>query len=923
MRKRTWWRVAVNTGGVVAGILTMIQPAAGATPSSLQLSVAASAGTFTAGSDVPLYFVVTNQSSVACDLEAAPDGAVHIVTATLNGQPIVPTIEKALVVGGSTAGVTGARTTVAPRASARFTLTGTDPIGFSLLTPTRDHAALLSSWSTHAVGTYRFELLYQASPLLGATACASTSNMSTVSFTVSPKVAVAPTSSSHLWIFIVAAVVIVLIVVLVVVLLLRRRGRGAVAAAIVLALTAGALGGVVARAPAARADVTFINLGNPGDPAAVTTFGGCMATIGRLDPGLLNDLNGPHSPNVRVYPISQSLRSDLPDGGPLDSLIGWAWKDKSPIPGDPGVNYDPCSSLYHELVHAEDAKFGRLSDAYCGDSDVYNDEIKATLVENIFRAAQHNPDIKQRTNYDGVKLPKQLSACMPQSSRPRQIPYTTVRHCDTSCAISTGDPHMTTFDGGHYDFQGAGEFTAVTSTADDMTVQVRQQPAPGSTNVAFNTAVAVGVQGTKLGFYLINGVVEVHRDGALVTLPQGTTPLTNGATISPGDDPYSGSVYDITWSDGSMLEVRLQAPWGIGFTLSAATSRAGTLSGLLGDDNGDPSNDIVPAGGGAPITPSFTTLYPAYADSWRITRAASLFDYDAGQSTATYTDETFPTAPATASAASMAACAAAGVTDPVALADCAIDVATTGDAGTAVTAADGQALVTGGTPTPVPAPTPSPTPNPSGSTTTSGATMTRTITIANPGDVGKVIYTGRKDERLYVWVISTTFTTEDSGLTLREPDGNPLVIGCLNPHCDLIGTSLYADGQYPIIVDPAGNDTGTVTLGIAGSADKTTVATINGPPLTLSVDTPGQWVRANFTLKAGQKISIKATGATLPDSCDVLEIVTLGNANESYGCLNQHVGQVSWTADTAGDYSLFLRPPTNATGQVTVVFTSP
>ena len=47
-----------------------------------------------------------------------------------------------------------------------------------------------------------------------------------------------------------------------------------------------------------------------------------------------------------------------------------------------------------------------------------------------------------------------------------------------------------------------------------------------------------------------------------------------------------------------------------------------------------------------PNTP-FAELYGTYVNSWRISNAESLFDYGPGQTTETFTDLTFPDAPAT------------------------------------------------------------------------------------------------------------------------------------------------------------------------------------------------------------------------------------------------------------------------------------
>ena len=38
---------------------------------------------------------------------------------------------------------------------------------------------------------------------------------------------------------------------------------------------------------------------------------------------------------------------------------------------------------------------------------------------------------------------------------------------------------------------------------------------------------------------------------------------------------------------------------------------------------------------------AFETLYPKYADRWRITQKESLFDYEPGETTETFTDRNF------------------------------------------------------------------------------------------------------------------------------------------------------------------------------------------------------------------------------------------------------------------------------------------
>ena len=66
------------------------------------------------------------------------------------------------------------------------------------------------------------------------------------------------------------------------------------------------------------------------------------------------------------------------------------------------------------------------------------------------------------------------------------------------------------------------------------------------------------------------------------------------------------------------------------------------MRGLLGNADGNPLNDFHRRNG-APL-PNARTLAQirVVADAWRIDQAESLFDYEPGQSTATFTDLAYP-----------------------------------------------------------------------------------------------------------------------------------------------------------------------------------------------------------------------------------------------------------------------------------------
>ncbi|WP_433211201.1 VWD domain-containing protein [Dactylosporangium sp. CS-047395] len=274
--------------------------------------------------------------------------------------------------------------------------------------------------------------------------------------------------------------------------------------------------------------------------------------------------------------------------------------------------------------------------------------------------------------------------------------------CHGTCGSTMGDPHLTTFDGAHYDFQQAGEFVAVASTVDDLQIQVRQRPWNSSRLVSGNTAVAFAVAGHRVGIYLAGSGMTTLVDGQPVTVTATPYALPGGGTLAAGP---SGET--VAWPDGSFATVFVLAGF-LTMNISVAPARQGQLTGLLGDDDGNPADDLTARSGEVLAYPATAAqLYGPYSASWRLTAAESLFDYEAGQSTDSFTDTAFPYAyaevaglPSANRDAALAVCRAAGVTEQPYLDSCVLDLALTGDLGTVTAAAAAQVFGRPGNPAP-------------------------------------------------------------------------------------------------------------------------------------------------------------------------------------------------------------------------------
>lgn len=281
------------------------------------------------------------------------------------------------------------------------------------------------------------------------------------------------------------------------------------------------------------------------------------------------------------------------------------------------------------------------------------------------------------------------------------VPIFVTLECKDDGGGSAGDPHLVTFDGVRYDFQGAGEFVLSRDGAGDFEVQVRQAQW-GSRAVAVNTAIAARVGGDRVAFYLqpAPGGGFLMVNGAAVDLQSGAVhDLPDGGTVS-----RAGGRYTVRWP-GSTTYLNVTHGGGyLNLFLHPDAALAG-LTGLLGDDDGDGTNDFrLRDGTPLPSPPSFADLYDcadgvcfAYgAQGWiNLALAASLFDYAPGGGPGDYAHPAFPGEELTVEdldpavvAWAQGVCTAAGVLEPAALTACILDIGVTGD--TAMGVANGE-----------------------------------------------------------------------------------------------------------------------------------------------------------------------------------------------------------------------------------------
>lgn len=251
--------------------------------------------------------------------------------------------------------------------------------------------------------------------------------------------------------------------------------------------------------------------------------------------------------------------------------------------------------------------------------------------------------------------------------------------CGEGEGCSAGDPHLVTFDRTFFDYQGAGEYVLARSDDGAFEVQARTVGHTGCQGFATNDRIAVLAGGARVE--VSGSEPRVVVDGVVVEDRTGVT--RGGARVSRVDPTVV-----VESPDGDRVTVTVTGVSWLDVTVAPSPSRAGALSGLLGDMDGDASDDFATADGFVPMPPvDADYLRYAFGASWRVTDATSLFTYATGESTATYTDDAFSPVPgpddvpAEVRADAEATCAATGVEGAL-LDACVVDVGCGGDGAT-------------------------------------------------------------------------------------------------------------------------------------------------------------------------------------------------------------------------------------------------
>lgn len=136
--------------------------------------------------------------------------------------------------------------------------------------------------------------------------------------------------------------------------------------------------------------------------------------------------------------------------------------------------------------------------------------------------------------------------------------------------------------------------------------------------------------------------------------------------------------------------------------------------------------------------------------------------------------------------------------------------------------------------------------------------------------------------------------------------------------------TIPTSGTYTVLVNPLDGSVGSVTLrGWSVPADVNSSIALNGSPVTLAMNTPGQNARLTFAGTAGRRVALVVTAATIgaSDCCGATVAIrkpdgTFLAPNESFGTEGEFVEPR--TLPVTGTYTIVLDPYEANTGSATL-----
>jgi YD repeat-containing protein len=201
-----------------------------------------------------------------------------------------------------------------------------------------------------------------------------------------------------------------------------------------------------------------------------------------------------------------------------------------------------------------------------------------------------------------------------------------------------------------------------------------------------------------------------------------------------------------------------------------------------------------------------------------------------------------------------------------------------------------------------------------------GAPVTATTTI--PGQRARLNFSGTPGQKVSLLV--SNITTNSHSVFIYNPDGSTLASVAFSQTGTFIDTrTLQSSGTYGIVYDPSYIYTGSATFTLYDAPDVTGSIVVGGPPVIVTITTPGQDAVLTFEGTAGQQVTVSATNQDNLYNTTV-KLVKPDGSVLTQGWISQPTLVLpTQTLPVTGTYTITINPSSNTTGHVSVTVTNP
>ena len=167
-----------------------------------------------------------------------------------------------------------------------------------------------------------------------------------------------------------------------------------------------------------------------------------------------------------------------------------------------------------------------------------------------------------------------------------------------------GDPHIVTLDGHKYTFNGKGEFILIKTKYKDFVLQGRMIQATDNADGSVSATVFSAIVGKETNSDTVQ--IELDPFGELVVLVNGeevsfdelSTLEFHNVTVSD----HGNQTISATFACGVYIEVKQENGIISVMIVSLSQEFRGFTCGLMGNYNGNTSDDLIPKGSTSPIS---------------------------------------------------------------------------------------------------------------------------------------------------------------------------------------------------------------------------------------------------------------------------------------------------------------------------------